>query len=405
MTLVAAESGRGPVRAAALHLDAGDGSPLPSPERTAVSARATTRHAHLRLLVVNFQMDERSPVLAWQQAVARELARRCAHVTVLTEHAGTYAPATNLDVRTVPRRFCRAPLRWLGAKWLPALPFAELARRGRFDACFVHMNHEWVARLWPFLAPCGVPIVLWYAHGTAGRRLRLSHRLADRVVTSSPEGFRLRSDKVAVIGQAIDVDLHRPLPPADRRDDVLSVGRIAPRKRVDLVVDAFAALRDLCPDRPFRLRLAGPVLPGDREYAGRLRAQVAAHGLEAHVEWLGALDARDLPALYRSAFVHLNVSRTGSMDKTVLEALACGCPVLTSNEAFRDPLRGRPDLLLADERPAEIARRMLDLHDRRGRDAGALRGLVVGRHDLHGWVDRVLAELGSLTEARCASSS
>lgn len=404
MTLAAPDPG-GSARAGALHLERRSAA-LPRPASAlAVPPRAATRSSELKLLVVNFQMDERSPVLAWQQAVARELARRCAHVTVLTEHVGAYASAPNLDVRAVPHRFCRAPLRWVGAKWLAALPIAALARRGRFDACFVHMSHEWVARLWPFLAPAGVPIALWYAHGSAGRRLRLSHRLADRVVTSSPEGFRLASEKAVVIGQAIDVDLHRPLPPAEPRDDVLSVGRIAPRKRVELVVDAFAALRDLRPERHFRLRLAGPVLPGDRDYARRLRERIAAHGLADRVDWLGALDTSDLPALYRSAFAHLNVSRTGSMDKTVLEALACGCPVLTSNEAFRDLLRGHRDLFLADEDPRAIARRLLDLRERGRPAAGALRSLVVGRHDLDGWVDRVLAELGALTEARCASSS
>jgi glycosyltransferase involved in cell wall biosynthesis len=367
--------------------------------------RARVRSADLRILVVNFEMDERSPVLAWQQAVARALAERCAHVTVLTEHAGAYEGAPNLDVRAVPRSLCRRPLGGLGAKWLAALPIASLARRGEIDACFVHMNHEWVARLWPFLAPRGVPIAFWYAHGSVGWRLRLSHRLADRVVTSSPEGFRLGSAKAVVVGQAIDVGLHRPLRPADRRDDVLYVGRIAPRKRVDLVVDAFAALRELCPERPLRLRLVGPVLRGDRDYAARLRARIAAHRLEDRVAWTGALDARELPALYRSAFAHLNVSRTGSMDKTVLEALACGCPVLTGNEAFRDLLRGHPELLLDDDRPVAIARRLLELRERGGPTAAALRGLVVGRHDLDGYADRILAELRSLTEARCASSS
>ena len=36
----------------------------------------------------------------------------------------------------------------------------------------------------------------------------------------------------------------------------------------------------------------------------------------------------ELPAIYGSAFLHLNLSQTGSMDKTILESLACGCPTL-----------------------------------------------------------------------------
>jgi glycosyltransferase involved in cell wall biosynthesis len=361
--------------------------------------------ARLRLLVVNFQMDERSPVLAWQQAVARELARRCAHVTVLTEHVGEMRPAPNLEVKAVPKAFCRAPLRWVGAKWLAALPIAELARRGSFDACFVHMSHEWVGRLWPFLAPCGVPIALWYAHGSVGWKLRLSHLLADRVVTSSPEGFRLPSTKAVTLGQAIDTDVHRPLPPELPRNDVLCVGRIAPRKRVDLVVESFAELCALRPAAPFRLRLVGPTLPGDRAYADRVRRRIAELGLAERVVWTGPLPSEAIPPLYRSAFAHLSVSRTGSMDKTVLEALACGCPVLTGSEAFRALFAAHPDLILTDEDPRAIARRLLGLRDRGGPEPQALRELVVGRHDLDGWIGRVLEQLGSLAEARCASSS
>jgi glycosyltransferase involved in cell wall biosynthesis len=324
---------------------------------------------------------------------------------VLTEHLGALDAAPNLEVKVVPRPFCKAPLRWLGAKWLAALPIGGLARHGRFDACFVHMSHEWVRRLWPVLAPRRVPILLWYAHGSVGLGLRLSHRLADRVVTSSPEGFRIRSPKAVVVGQAIDTDLHRPLERPERPDEVIYVGRIAPRKRIDLLLAALAALVEMRPDLPIRLRLVGPTLPGDRAYGEALRERIAGLGLAERVAWTGAVDAARIPWLHRSAFVHLNVSRTGSMDKTVLEALACGCPVLTSNEAFRDLLRDQPDLFLADDRPEAIARRILALHEGEGRDPASLRGLVVGRHDLGGYVDRILEQLGLLTEARCASSS
>lgn len=368
------------------------------------SRLASTQRLPLRLLLVNFRMDESSPVLAWQQAVARELARRCAHVTVLTEELGRFPEEPNLEVRLVPRAFCKAPLRWLGGKWLTALDVAGLGGE-RFDACFVHMNHRWVQRLWPFLAPRGVPILLWYAHGTVGRGLRLAHRLVDRVVTSSAKGFRLPSRKTVVVGQAIDVAHHRPLPPAAQRNEMLSVGRIAPRKRVHRLVEALAALRALRPGSPLRLRLVGPVLPGDRGYAARLRERIRELGLEERVFWAGPVDPARLPELYASAFVHLNVSRTGSMDKTVLEALACGCPVLTSNEAFEDLLAEHPSLFLHDDRPQALAHRILALHEREPIEASALRRLVVGHHDLESHVTKILEQLGSLVEGRCASSS
>ena len=89
------------------------------------------------------------------------------------------------------------------------------------------------------------------------------------------------------------------------------------------------------------------------------------------------------------------------MDKTVLEALACGCPALTSNEAFRELLAGYPEFLLHDPRPVAIADAVLDLHRRRDAyDRAALRRLVVGRHDLDGYVEKVRANLEELSRRR-----
>ena len=57
----------------------------------------------MRLLVVNYEMDDGSPVLAWQAGVVRELARRAERVAVLTERAGDCALPGNVAMETVPR--------------------------------------------------------------------------------------------------------------------------------------------------------------------------------------------------------------------------------------------------------------------------------------------------------------
>src|SRR6185369_6081008 len=57
----------------------------------------------MRLLVVNYEMDDGSPVLAWQAGVVRELARRADRVAVLTERAGECVLPGNVAMETVPR--------------------------------------------------------------------------------------------------------------------------------------------------------------------------------------------------------------------------------------------------------------------------------------------------------------
>jgi glycosyltransferase involved in cell wall biosynthesis len=355
----------------------------------------------VRLLIVNFAMDRRSPVLAWQERVADELARQCERVVVLTEQLGEFTPLANLEIHVVPRAFCRVPLRWLRAKWLMNAAVRTWSRRERFDACFIHMNASWAYRLWPVLRSTRVPILLWYAHGTVHWRLRLAHRCADKVVTSTPEGFRIPSAKLEVIGQAIDTSLFRPPRSAPTRDDVVYVGRISRRKRVDLLLDAFAEFVRLAPSSHFRLQIVGPTLTrDDRRYERELKARARRLAIESMVHWRGAVEMPATVDLYRSAFVHLNLSQTGSMDKTVMEALACGCPVATSNPAFRELLSGYPELFLTDDTSKAVARRLLEIQQRPEKfSQNALRGLVEGRHDLRSYVAKVLRACESMGPA------
>jgi glycosyltransferase involved in cell wall biosynthesis len=134
-----------------------------------------------------------------------------------------------------------------------------------------------------------------------------------------------------------------------------------------------------------------------------MRARASALRLADRVLFAGHVPMESLPELYRTAFAHVNLSRTGSLDKSILESLAAGCPVLTSNDAARDLLSAHPDLWLDDDEPRRVAERLRVLYDRRGeRNRQALRALVVPRHDLGSYACRIHRELEDLVHARKA---
>ncbi len=82
------------------------------------------------------------------------------------------------------------------------------------------------------------------------------------------------------------------------------------------------------------------------------------------------------------------------MDKTVLEAFACGCPVLTSNEAFHELLAAYPEFIIRDERPEAIAEQVLMLHANRDRyKPDDLRALILDKHDIHSYAEKILMQL------------
>lgn len=351
----------------------------------------------MRLLIVNFEMDEDSGVLAWQADVVRALARRCEFVFVLTQKQGRFEAPENVTVVEVPVRPFGIPQR-LGGRWLMNPMISRICRDHRIDACFVHMAMEWVYILAPALRRRGVPVLFWYAHGTVSLRLRLALLLAGAAVTSTAEGLRLKSRKVNVIGQGVDADLFSIPSRRGARNDLIYVGRISRRKRIELLVETMDALRRLAPDSPIRLQLVGPLLtPDDHAYNAEIRALVASRNLGDRVVFRGFVKQRAIPRLYEDVFLHVNVSCTGSMDKTVVEALSSGCPVLTSNEAFFGLLSGHPELVLRNDDPSAIAESILALHSKRDAfDPVALRALVVGQHDLRSWAGRVCQILARL---------
>ncbi|MDX2157467.1 MAG: glycosyltransferase family 4 protein [Hyphomicrobiaceae bacterium] len=351
------------------------------------------------MLLINFAMDRSSPVLPWQAAVADALVERAAAVHVVTEWLGDYVAPSRLTLDAIPRRPLGVPRR-VGGLWLAVPRVVRAIERFRPNVCFVHMAHEWCYRIGPYLRARGIPILLWYAHGAVPWKLHVSAQIATRIVTSTPEGFRIQSPKKRVIGQAIDTALFDV--PADRRParEIVTVGRISRRKNLALLIEAMAKLVNRPELVATRLRIVGPELTADdRVYRAELDTLVARRGLEGMVGIEGPMTQPETAALYSTAALHVNVSGTGSMDKTVMEALSAGCPVVTSNVAFVETLAEFPEMLIEAPSPESLAERMAAWLDGRfAAEPGSLRAIVKGRHDLEGYANRIVVELQSLVD-------
>jgi len=232
--------------------------------------------------------------------------------------------------------------------------------RNEYDSVFVHMNPEYVLAsglLWRFL---GKKISLWYTHKNVDWKLRLAEKLAHRVFTASRESFRLESSKVMAVGHGIDMQLF-----TTRREEargknelrLLTVGRISSTKQIDVIISALGAIVRKNIDA--RLTIVGvPVTEGDQTYSAEIKNMVGRKRHSGKVHFIGAVTHNKLPAYYEDADVFINMSRTGSLDKSVLEALAVGIPVVTGNEAFCD-LLSPLHLWISEGNPDAVAETIL----------------------------------------------
>jgi glycosyltransferase involved in cell wall biosynthesis len=173
-----------------------------------------------------------------------------------------------------------------------------------------------------------VPLVL----RAATRILAISEFTKSELV----EVLDLPPDKVAAVPLAVETDVFRADGPAAEGDYVLAVGTLEPRKNLSRLVEATRRLG-------VELRVVGAT--------GWGRVEVGGVG----VRWLGRVGDDDLARLYRGAAVVAYPSLYEGFGFPVLEAMACGAPVVTSRGGATEEVAGGAAVLVDPLDPAAIA--------------------------------------------------
>ncbi len=175
-----------------------------------------------------------------------------------------------------------------------------------------------------------------------------------------------------IIPNGVDTDFFRPN--GRRPDDALSqgprllfLGRLDPRNGLETVLRAMPAVLERYPDTTLVVAGDGPLRP----LYERLARPVA-----KRVQFLGRVNG-DRPDVYGSADLYLCPTTKASFGITLLEAMACGTPLVVSDiTGFRELVSGGTEAVLVDKDDAEAwARTAVELiadPARRGamRDAG-----------------------------------
>ncbi len=229
-----------------------------------------------------------------------------------------------------------------------AVPAIRQLRRLRVGTVFTHTllgqlsAQPWKRRLQRFL---------W----------RLPLNLVDCVVVSSLAMHRELSDlgvsaPIEIIPNGVDLQRFRPIESdqakvrlrlrlglSPQAEMILAIGPIIPRKGVDAVVEAFAAL---CVEYPqAQLVLVGPrhdlSRPELADFHDRLEHVIAAAGGESRVIFTGAVS--QVQDYLRAADILVFPSRREGMPNVIPEAMACGLPVILTPFIGLPQEFGRPD--------------------------------------------------------------
>jgi len=349
-------------------------------------------------------------------ATVRALARRGHHVTVCTtdvRDASSRLPrpaavghrrgpweAVSDEIRTWVFPNLSNTLAYHFQFFTP-LGFAAWLRRnaGAFDVAHLHACHHLpgvqAARR---LRAAGVPYVLG-PNGTAPRleRRRAAKAVFDATVgrhvlpdaarvlaTSAAEGEQLRElgvddDRIRLVPNPVDLNEFDPPVPRGRfrarhglgeRPIALFLGKLTPRKRLDVLVSAFALLAH----PGARLVIAGNDMGGGRT----ARRLVARLGLDQSTLFTGLLQGRERLEALADADVVVYPGRDEIFGLVAVEAVLCGTPVIVADDSGCGEIVARVGggLVVPQGDAAAIARAMREVleepHTRRGdlADAG-----------------------------------
>jgi glycosyltransferase involved in cell wall biosynthesis len=157
---------------------------------------------------------------------------------------------------------------------------------------------------------------------------------------------------------------------------ILFVGTLEPRKNVQTLLQAFAQIIAETPQDDLMLVIAGGKGWGGEDYM----STVDTLKLHDHVRFAGFVEDDHLPALYRSALLFVYPSLYEGFGLPVLEAMACGTPVITSNRASLPEVAGDAALLVDPTRPEALAAAMTSImNDGKLRQALRAKGLARAR--------------------------
>lgn len=253
------------------------------------------------------------------------------------EGANVMLVQTNAPCR--PEFLARVPLLRALARLLPYLGVLWRAT-GRVELLHVMANSGWSWHL--FAVPAiwiahlrGVRIVVNYRGGEAGKFLARSHTLVRwsmRRVDSLavPSGFlegtfARHGMHAAVVPNVIDLARFHPAGASRQRAAHIVVARnLEALYDNESALRAFVRVLERCPSGRLTIAGSGPE-------ASRLGALARELGIEHAVRFTGRLDREVMAKLYRESDVVLNPSRADNMPNSLLEAMASGVPVVSTD--------------------------------------------------------------------------
>lgn len=353
----------------------------------------------MRLLMTTQVIDPDHPILGFSHTWASKLAERVEKLYIVALSVGKHSLPENVKVYSLGREH---GVNKIGKFFLFQRYVAPLILGRKVDGVFVQQTEINAILAAPYAKLMGTPIIIFKAHSKSLRTsLKIANILIDRALTSTEVAYPLDTPKKMVTGQGIDTDFFSPSP--DKKENnprrVIAVGRLSPIKNYELQIEAINILVNQRGRKNISYHIYGA--PDPESYEKKMFEMVREYGITGYVHFEGATDFRNMPEIYKSCDVLIHSCDTESLDKVVLEAMACSKLAITSIQSYRSELKEYSDLLISRPNDAvDLADKIEGIlslpkneYDKLGNN---LRGIVIRHHNIDHFADQVVGVFKNL---------
>ena len=307
----------------------------------------------MRLLIITQKVDINDDVLGFMHGWIKEFAKNCEKVTVVCLQKDEYDLPENVKVLSLGKEGGASRLKYV-------LNFYKYIwqERKNYDKVFVHMNKEYVVLGGLFWRLSRKNIALWYNHTKGNIISRIAGRLANRIFYTSPFSFFSKWKKATMMPAGIDTDKFNIDESIERKKkNILSLGRIDRVKNVHVLVDALKLINE-----NFVVNIYGS---GQGGYCAKIKedSKIVNERGNNKIIFHGNVPNYKTPEIYNQNEIFINLTNSGSLDKTTLEAMACKSLVLVSNESYRDifPAKWHDLLIFKEKDEKDLAQKLKKL--------------------------------------------
>ncbi len=309
----------------------------------------------MKLLIITQAIDLNNPILGFFHGWIREFSKNFEKITVICLEEGGHNFPQNVQVFSLGKeKFEKLNIENWKLKITRRIKYVWRfynliwKMRREYDAVFVHMNQEYVLLGGPVWKIFGKNIYLWRNHYAGSLLTDISAFFCKKVFCTSKFSYTAKYKKTVLMPVGIDTNIFKPDNSVKRKpNSILFLGRISPVKNITLLIEALKILKNKKID--YQMFFYGDSTPKNESYFKEIKEKAIGLNVIFHP----AIKNTETVSVYNEHEVFVNLTGSGSMDKTIFEAVLCGCLPLVSNSMFKEVFSA--ECFLDQEKPENLA--------------------------------------------------